>query len=80
VSYSLGYAWSHPLTLNADYPYTSKDGFSNNSTCKEKNYPGIVYSQGYTTLRRDPAAMKMALNVSPIAATVDATSLLFSNY
>ena len=70
------YAQSHPIALEADYPYTAQDG-----TCYDSKVSGAVGLSSWTMVTaNNPDAMKTALCSRPLAVSIEADKFCFQTY
>jgi len=70
------YTESHPLELEADYPYTALDG-----SCVYNKDNGVVGATDYVMVESaNVDAFKSALNKQPVSVSIEADKLVFQTY
>ena len=70
------YIETNPLELEADYPYTARDG-----TCKYVKTKGVGKVKSYVDVPANQAAqLKAALNQQPVAVAIEADQSAFQLY
>lgn len=75
MDYAFKYAESNKMDLEADYPYTAKDG----KTCDAKGTVDTLSGFQDVTVN-DPVALSEALKKGPVSIAVGAESLAFMFY
>merc|ERR1711959_346562 len=74
----MGYAESHPLETEADYPYTPKTGIF---ACKYDKSKGKVEVKSYKDVSpRSSEALKAALQQQPVSVAIEADQPVFHQY
>jgi C1A family cysteine protease len=72
------YAESHPLELEADYPYTAKTGLL---ACKYKKDLGKVANKSYQQVPQNNAdQLKAAIANGPVSVAIEADKMAFQGY
>jgi C1A family cysteine protease len=75
---AFGYAESHPLETEADYPYTAKTGLF---ACKYDKSKGVVDVTTYKDVAHNsPDQLKAALNKQPVSIAIEADQTVFQHY
>ena len=69
------YIEAHPLMLEADYPYTAKDG----GKCMATTGPGVIKSHG-DVKKGDVSSMKAAIMGEPVSVAIEADKPIFQQY
>jgi len=67
----------NPLMLEADYPYTAKDG----KVCKYEKSQGVGTVMSHKDVRKmSPSQLKAALMIEPVSIAVEADKRIFQTY
>jgi C1A family cysteine protease len=75
MDYAFQYIEQNPLELEADYPYTAKDGTCRASKAKE--YGRVT---GYSDVAQSADQLKAALNKQPVSVAIEADQYAFQSY